>query len=116
MRYGLLAGCLLALGCLSDATTDQFPPVVGFITPLNGETVSGQVTINVEALDETGIALVRIFADDTELAEDTQFPYSTGWNTLNEDDGTHVLSAEAEDTNGNTRTVSITVTVDNTPG
>src|SRR5262249_10072322 len=46
-------------------------------------------------------------------AEDTVEPYSVNWNTATVPNGTHVLTARARDTSGNTTSASITVTVSN---
>ena len=62
-----------------------------------------------------GVAGVQFLLDGNSLgAEDTAGPYSASWNTATVSNGTHVLTARARDTGGNTTTsATITVTVSN---
>ncbi len=90
---------------------DLIAPSVTVLSPSSAATVSGIVAIDVAASDDIGIAGVQFLLDGNNLGtEDTAAPYSFGWNTATVSNGTHVLSASAKDTGGNT-TVSVPITV-----
>jgi chitodextrinase len=99
----------------ATVVADTIPPSVSLTSPADGGTVSGTIVINASASDNIGIGGVQFLLDGSNLgAEDTAAPYSTTWNTTTVAIGTHVLTARARDTGGNTTTsASITVTVQN---
>jgi hypothetical protein len=99
----------------ATVTGDTTPPTVNISSPTNGATVSGTISVNANAADNVGIAGVQFLLDGNNLgAEDTAGPFTASWNTTAVSNGTHILTARARDTGGNT-TVSapITVTVSN---
>lgn len=110
----LIGAVLVAAGCLSvDTQDDALPPTVRFIAPENGATVSGSVEIDIEATDDTGIILVRLYRTNI-LAGQTQIqPYKFTWDTGGFVDGEYQLTAEAVDLVGNRAVSEITVTVQN---
>ena len=91
---------------------DTTKPTVSLTGPAAGATVSGTVTLTATASDNVGVTKVQ-FMDGTQLlAEDPSSPYSVSWNTSAAANGTHLLTAVATDTGGNTttsQTVSVTV-------
>lgn len=98
--------------------SDTQPPVVSITSPGNNQTVSGVTTIAANASDNVGVAAVQFQLDGANLgAQLTSAPYSTGWNTTQTANGSHVLTAIAADAAGN-RTVSsgVTVTINNSSG
>ncbi len=98
--------------------SDTQPPAVSITSPGNNQTVSGVTTIAANASDNVGVAAVQFQLDGANLgAQLTSAPYSTGWNTTQTANGSHVLTAIAVDAAGN-RTVSsgVTVTVNNSSG
>ena len=78
-------------------------------------TVSGAINVTADASDNIAVAGVQFKRDGQNLgAEDTTAPYSVPWDTRNELNGSHVLTAVARDAVGNTSTSSpVTVTVSN---
>lgn len=93
---------------------DQQAPTVTLTSP--GATVSGTVTLQATASDDTGVVEVRFFAGATPIGSDTTAPYSVQWDTTTASDGSITLSAEAEDAAGNVGTsAGVDVTVDNAP-
>lgn len=110
----LSAVTLIGAGCLSvGGQDDSQPPTVRFVTPENGATVSGAVLIEIEATDDTGILVVRLFRNN-ELAGETQVrPYRFTWNTTGFADGEYPLAAQAVDLVTNQAVAQITVTVAN---
>ncbi|HUG26739.1 MAG TPA: Ig-like domain-containing protein [Gemmatimonadales bacterium] len=110
----LTAAVLVGAGCLSvDSQDDSQPPTVRFITPQNGATVSGVLEIEIEATDDTGIIVVRLFRNNV-LAGATQLsPYKFTWDTGGFTNGEYVLGAQSVDLVGNQALAEITVTVAN---
>lgn len=95
--------------------SDSTPPTVALTNPLDTEVVSGVVTVAAAAADDNSLANVQFKLDDNNLGTpDTTAPYSATWDTVNLLDGTHVLTAIATDTAGNTTTnTAITVSTNN---
>src|SRR3989475_653412 len=97
---------------------DTTPPSVSMTAPSAGATVSGTITVSVNATDNVGVAGVQFKLDGANLGtEVTAAPYTTSWNTTLAAIGVHTLTAVARDAAGNTATataVSVTV-ADTTP-
>ncbi len=90
------------------------PPTVAFTAPINGATISGTQTLSATASDTIGMAGVSFAVDNVILgSEDTIAPYSTTWDTKTIANGTHILSATARNTSGQTNMATVTVTVNN---
>ena len=98
-----------------DTSASGTPPTAVITAPADGSTVSGAVTVDVDATDDIGVVDVRLLVDgsDTGLV-DTTAPYSFTWNSGTVADGAHTLIARSLDTDGNfTASTPISVTVDN---
>ena len=97
-------------------TIDNAGPVVAIASPANGVVLSGtSVVVSATASDAQGIAGVQFKLDGVDLGPlDTASPYEVTWS--NPTDGTHVLSAIAQDGSGNSASATgVSVAVDNTP-
>jgi hypothetical protein len=94
----------------ADAGPDD-GPTVAFVNPGDGEEVSGQVTIEVEASDDDGVARVEFRLDGMPRGSDAEPPYQHLWQTANYTGTSHVLTAVAYDTLDNPTEASVTVTV-----
>jgi len=96
------------------------PPTVSWVNPSDGDTVVGTITIQISASDTED-------AEDT-LAVEWQIDggtwqaasynsangyYEASWETTQEAEGSHSLEARATDSDNNSTTASIAVTVDN---
>jgi hypothetical protein len=92
---------------------DTTPPTVSFGSPTAGATVSGTVTVQVNASDNVGVSSVSLTVDGSSLGTDTSSPYSFPWNAGALANGSHTLTATATDAAGNTASATITVTVNN---
>ncbi len=89
-------------------------PVVEFVDPLEGDTISGTVTLTASSSDDTGVVGVFFALDGTPLDdEDTTSPYQFVLDTTLYSDGEHVLKATTRDPYGNNDKAEITVTIDN---
>lgn len=91
------------------------PPVINITNPPEGATVSGIVTVTVDATDDNGVTSVEFFVDGTSIGIDTEG--ADGWSIDGDSnsvpDGAHSLSATATDTIGQTSSDNINITVDN---
>jgi chitodextrinase len=112
----------LGLGDLC-APANVAPPVVSFVSPSNNAIVSGALPISVDATSDptaapVGIMKVVIKIDGTAIATDTTPDvnglYPATWDTtLSTNNSTHKIDAIATDSQNNSTTSSITVTVNN---
>ncbi len=100
----------------SEPPADTTAPSVSITSPKNGDTVSGNITVEVSASDDqSGISKVELYVDGSKVAEDTSAPYTFSLDTTSISDGTHKLVAKAYDGAGNVGTsAEVTITVKNT--
>jgi chitodextrinase len=89
------------------------PPTVSVTSPASGATVSGSATITASASSKVGVASVALAVDGTTVSTPASTPYSAPWSTTAVTNGTHVVTATAKDSAGNTASSSVTVTVSN---
>lgn len=120
--------CLLTLGlgvvsmcaCLSDLPVppggkDLIPPTVSITSPRNTSIVVDSVTITVSAIDNSGVAKVEFYIDDTLRSIRTGDPWQCVWEVRNlvQFSG-HRIQAKAYDPANNMGTSSVvTVGVSN---
>ena len=117
-KHSLVCAALLAqLACLGGTdNSDGSPPQVAIQAPVAGASVTGQVAIDVLAIDDFAVNKVRIFVDGVLLTEIFTPPYHAIWNTASlPDQSTHLIKAEALDVAGNVGTTQITVTIGHNP-
>ena len=97
-----------------DNQDDESP--VGYIkNPITGQTVAGQVSIEIEASDNTSIQYVSIFINNEIKITHLTEPYTYNWNTeLETDDLVYSIYAVIVDVDNNRTTIPpISVTVNN---
>jgi len=93
---------------------DLQPPRVKIVSPTDGETLHGTVTILAEVQDSEGIAQVGFFVNYYGLLESfTSSPYEYAWNTYGIIDGTYTLNVRAINLSGIQNSKSINVKVNN---
>lgn len=80
---------------------DTTPPTVVITSPLNGATVSGGITVSVDASDDVAITKVELHKDGGLFAVDFDPPWEFYWDTTSDFDGPHTLAAKAYDTSNN---------------
>lgn len=97
------------------ATKDSVKPSVAVVSPKNGSTVKGTVTIKGIASDNVGVTGLNLRVDDKWVTNDKTAPYSFSLNTTAYDDGKHTIVLRASDKAGNSADASVSVTVDNSP-
>jgi hypothetical protein len=104
---------LAACGFGSGAGPDGSSPLVQINAPTANATVSGQVPIDITAMDDSRVDKVRILIDGVELTTMFTAPFHTLWNSQSVTNTSHAIRAEASDVAGNVGTFEITVTVSN---
>ena len=107
----LRAAKFFGLAGSSTSPTSGGDPTVAIVSPANGDTVTGNLTIVVAAGDDTGITSVELAIDGTAVGTDTEAPYQFAWDATAAGAGSHTLVATAIDTDGNDATSTAMVTV-----
>jgi len=95
-----------------SGTTDTQAPAASISAPVANSTVSGLVSVNVGASDNTGVAKVELWVNGKLLATDTAAPYGFSWDSKTAANGNSSLEARAYDAAGNlgsSGTVAVTV-------
>jgi hypothetical protein len=85
---------------------------VAFVSPANGATVQGTLTLVATATDNKGVADVEFFVDAASVGKASASPYQLQWDSTTIANGAHTLLARATDTSGNQANTTISVTVD----
>lgn len=98
-----------------DGGSDTIDPIVSITSPSNGETISGAVSIAIDASDNVEVTTVQCNIDGGTWADDTSSPYGFSWDTTLVSDGAHTIYARAYDAAGNYAEASISVSVNNNP-
>jgi hypothetical protein len=99
-----------------SVSVDHTPPAVSVTAPAAGAVLTGtSFNVTASASDALGIAGVQFRWDGADLgARDTSSPFGVTWTGAT--DGSHTLTAVAEDGSGRFATAApVAVTVDNTP-
>ncbi|MEF8887132.1 MAG: S8 family serine peptidase [Haloarculaceae archaeon] len=113
-------GLLDAEAAVLDGSSDSAPSV-SWVNPGDGDTVSGTITVQIDASDseDSDDSLDVTYNVDGGSSRSTSYNSTSGYyedslDTTQFSDGDHTLEANATDSAGNTSTSSITVTTDNT--
>ncbi len=80
---------------------DINPPVVTITDPTDESTVSGTISVKVDANDDEAIVKVELYKDGAIYLTDFTNPYEFEWDTTGDSDGTYVLVAKAYDPSEN---------------
>ena len=97
-----------------NASFTPAPPTVSITSPANGGTVSGTVAVQASASAGLALAGVQFSLDGVKLGlMVTSTPYAVSWDTTQSTNGSHTITAVAQDSGGNTASASVTVTVAN---
>jgi hypothetical protein len=94
-----------------DLPGDNVNPTVSITAPLDGQTVGGQVVVEIDADDNVGVTSVAIAVNGEEATSLTATPYSWTWDTAGLMSGEYTLMAEAHDAAGNSASHEITVAI-----
>jgi hypothetical protein len=99
---------LLALAVAAPAPAQLLPPLPGgslivtLTSPSQGATVSGTVTVgaNVSIVGTLTVARVDFYVDNALIGSDSTAPYAVSWDTRKVGNGSHTLTAVAQDVLG----------------
>jgi len=94
---------------IEEPEPDGIPPHVKILYPTMGSTVSGIVTITMEAIDTNGISSRAIYIDDVYRSGLNSY----SWNTTQESDGFHNILCKAADPSNNIGSDTISIRVKN---
>lgn len=92
---------------------DATSPQVSFISPTGGDSVSGEVTIKIDATDDVAVNKAVLFVNGYKHSVDSAAPFSFTWDTTTEADGDTGLKVRVFDTSGNSSLEWIEVKVNN---
>lgn len=87
------------------------PPSISITSPSDGAQVNGRVTISAKTMDFTKSPSVKFLIDDSLVFTDSTTPYEFGWHTKDHLSGTHTITVQALNSEGETATDSIKVTI-----
>ena len=103
------------LDFFSSPFSDSVSPTSAIVSPANGATVSGTVSVSATASDNNGIARAELWKDGALFHSDFQSPYTFSWPTTSDTNSVHTLETRAYDVVGNTGSSGIiSITVNNT--
>ena len=109
-------GGVASNGVSFTVTTDTTPPVVNITAPSNNATVSGTITVTATATDsDSAVSFVQFQVDGAGAGGQLMSaPYSISLDTTALSNGTHTLTAVAQDPSANRGTSpAVTITVSN---
>jgi hypothetical protein len=92
---------------------EQTPPTVSITSPANSSSVSGIVTINVNATDNVGVTKIEYYVNGQLISTDLATPYVYSWDTTSLVPGAYTIITKAYDAAGNISQSSSSVTVVN---
>ncbi len=88
------------------------PPTVSFVTPADGESLNGIVSIEATADDDVRVAELTLCLDGSDCLSTDHAPYRWSLDTCLVESGLHSLTLEAEDDGGNMTSAGIDVEID----
>lgn len=93
---------------------DATPPTVAVTTPAAGSVLAGTAVLAASASDDAAVAKVGFTVDGAQAGGDSTAPYEIQWDSTTVANGSHVVSAWAEDAAGNRGlSQNVSVSVDN---
>jgi len=112
--YGRVNAAAAVAAAKAAPAPDTTAPTVAIANPLAGSTVSGLVSVGVNAADNVGVARVDLKVNGTVVASDIAGPYAFSWDSSSVANGMNNLVAIAYDAAGNVATSStVSVNVSN---
>lgn len=103
----IIISSILISGCENPFTSDEEAPLAIITFPPDGSTVTGTVSVSVDASDNEGVTKVEFYIDGQLKETDTESPWLYDWNTKDYANGKeHTIFAKAHDKAGNSDTTS----------
>jgi len=114
--YGRVNAAAAVQLAQQQTSADTQAPSTTIFSPQNNVTVSGNVLVEVNATDNTGVAGIDLYANDQLVGRDITAPYQFSWDSTQVTDGSATFTAYAQDAAGNEATSSgLSVNVNNQP-
>lgn len=98
------AAALRAVDGATATTADTQAPTVSVASPTGGATVSGLVSVGVNASDNVGVTRVDLLVNGAVVASDTAAPFAFSWDSTKVANGSATISLRAVDAAGNAAT------------
>ena len=95
-----LARALNMAGGTGDIVDTTSPNII-ILSPANGSSVPGLVSVSVSATDNIGVIKVELYVDGNLYGSSTKSPFTIKWSTRKTARGLHVLETKAYDGAGN---------------
>ena len=99
--YGRVNAAAAVAAAKAAPAPDTTAPSVAIANPVGGSTVSGLVSVGVNAADNVGVARVDLKVNGTVVASDASGPYAFTWDSTGVANGASNLVAIAYDAAGN---------------
>ena len=99
--YGRVDAAAAVAAAKAAPAPDTTAPTVSIAAPLGSSTVSGLVSVSVNAADNVAVARVDLKVNGTVVASDIAGPYGFSWDSTGVANGINNLVAVAYDTAGN---------------
>ncbi len=96
-----------------SAPVDSSPPRVALFEPNDGDVVEDYFRIDAEASDDRAVATLDLLVDGQVILTSASSRVETVRSTGGLGNGDHTVSAQATDSAGNTRTATVTISVQN---
>lgn len=110
-RVDASAAVAAAVSSGGSGPVDTVAPLVSITSP-NGGTVSGVVTVAVNASDETGVNRVQLYANGVLVSTDSSAPYSFAWDTGNVAGAVNLVAEAFDAANNSATSNTVVVTVE----
>ncbi len=104
---------LLTLCCLFSAAGPLHAAIKLTLDTKDGASIHDVLKIVARAESADNIDKVEFYVDDQLRFTAPSIPYTFTWDTIADKEGTHTLAVTAFDSNGQTKKLSISVTIDN---
>ena len=100
--YGRVNAAAAVQAAIASApSVDGEAPVVSILDPLAGATVADLVPVDIDAIDNVGVARTELWVNNTNVAVDTTSPFAFTWDSKGVANGTANLVVRAFDAAGN---------------
>jgi len=86
---------------------------VSIVSPREGETVSGVVTVKVEVSDPSKVSRVEFYINDDKLGEDTESPYEYDLDTTLIPNGRYKIRVRVYEKTGTVSGIAVNINIEN---
>jgi len=91
----------VSISVVVNNVPDTTPPTVTISSPSDGNRVTSNVSVKVNASDNVAVTKVELYVDGMLQGASTSAPFTTKWNTTKAAKGSHTLLCKAYDSAGN---------------